>query len=235
MAVGLDRVLKTISDLGVTRELPAYPSILLGASGLAPIEIAAMYQTIAAGGFDAPLRSIRAVTNAHGEPLSRYPLNIEQRFSPEQIHLIYYALQETMREGTGKSAYKSLPSNLNIAGKTGSTDDLRDSWFAGFTGDRLSVVWLGNDDNSPTGLTGSRGGLQIWVELMRRLQPQPFTGVIPANIEYLWIDEATGLVSSKRCMGARYMPFIKGSGPSRKASCTSRASELGEWIRSWFD
>ncbi len=235
MAVGLDRVLKTISDLGVTRELPAYPSIMLGASGLAPIEVAGMYQTIAAGGFDAPLRSIRAVTNAHGEPLRRYPLNIEQRFSPEQIHLIYYALQETMREGTGKSAYKILPADLNIAGKTGSTDDLRDSWFAGFTGDRLSVVWLGNDDNSPIGLTGGRGGLQIWVELMRRLQPQPFTGVIPANIEYMWIDEATGLASSKRCMGARYMPFIKGSGPTRKASCTSRASELGEWIRSWFD
>lgn len=233
MEVGLPKVMQTIKNLGIDRPLPAYPSVMLGAVGLSPLEVASMYQTIAAGGFDTPLRAIRAVSTAEGEPLSRYPLQLEQRVDPDAVHLLYYALQETMREGTGRSVYGSLPENLGIAGKTGTTDDLRDSWFAGFTGDRLAVVWLGNDDNSPLGLSGSSGALKVWQSLMLRIHPQSFVGTVPENINYHWIDDETGLLSGKLCEGARQVPFIKGSEPQQKGGC-SPGERMGNWIKSWF-
>lgn len=235
MDLGLDQVVGTIERLGVQRKLPHYPSVMLGAGGLSPIEVAAMYQTIAAGGFDTPLRAIREVTTSRGEPLNRYPLKVEQRFDPGVIHLLYYVLQETMREGTGRSVYQSLPQHVNVAGKTGTTDDLRDSWFAGFTGDRLAVVWLGNDDNTPTGLTGSRGALSIWAQLMKGLQPESFTGTVPDNVSYAWVDDYTGKLSAKGCEGARYLPFIKGAEPVEKSRCTATERRFGEWIKSWFE
>ena len=235
MDLGLDKVLNTIRLLGVRRQLPNYPSVMLGAGGLAPIEVADMYQTIAAGGFDAPLRAIRNVTNSQGDPLNRYPLRLEQRFNAATIHLLYYALQETMREGTGRSVYNYVSSDLNVAGKTGTTDDLRDSWFAGFTGDRLAVVWLGNDDNTPTGLTGSRGALSVWGGLMSRIKPVSLTGSVPSDIRYLWVDEVTGTLSAENCQGARYMPFIKGSEPTKKSDCVVTKRRVGDWIKSWFE
>lgn len=234
MELGIDKVLKTLKNLGVERPLPAYPSLLLGAVSMSPLEVASMYQTLAAGGFDTPLRAIRSVSTAEGEPLNRYPLQLEQKVDSDAVHLLYYALQETMREGTGRSVYNSLPENLGIAGKTGTTDDLRDSWFAGFTGDRLAVVWLGNDDNSPVGLSGSSGALQVWQNLMLRIKPQSFVGNVPENISYHWIDDETGLLSGKLCKGARQVPFINGSEPQQKSGCAPGFERVGDWIKSWF-
>ncbi len=234
MDVGLPDVMKTIKNLGIERPLPAYPSVMLGAVALSPLEVAAMYQTIAAGGFNTPLRAIRAVSTAQGEPLNRYPLQLEQKVDSDAVHLLYYALQETMREGTGRSVYGSLPENLGIAGKTGTTDDLRDSWFAGFTGDRLAVVWLGNDDNTPLGLSGSSGALKVWQSLMLRIHPQSFVGNVPENINYQWVDDETGLLSGRLCKGARQVPFIKGSEPREKSDCAPGLERMGDWIKSWF-
>ena len=234
MEVGLKNVLATIRKLGIDRPLSRYPAVMLGAGGLSPIEVAAMYQTIAAGGFDTPLRAIREVTTASGESLSRYPLSVQQRFPPGAIYLLHYALQETMREGTGKTAYMVLPKDLNIAGKTGTTDDLRDSWFAGFTGDRLAVVWLGNDDNSPTGLTAASGALRVWTDLMRRAEPVPFSVQVPSQVSYHWIDDSTGLLSAKHCDGARYLPFTQGSQPTQSAGCVDIQTSIRSWVESFF-
>ncbi len=136
--MGVPNVLKTLKRLGVEREWPAYPSMLLGAGALTPIEVAGMYQTLANGGFNTPLRGIRSVLGSDGEPLKRYPFQIQQRFDAGAIYLTQYAMQRVMREGTGRSAYSQLPQNLNLAGKTGTTNDSRDSWFAGFSQDLLA-------------------------------------------------------------------------------------------------
>ncbi len=235
MEVGLKKILATIKKLGVERPLPQFPSVILGAVGLSPIEVAGMYQTIAAGGFDTPLRSIMEVTTANGETLSRYSLKVEQKFDPGAIYLLHYALQETMRVGTGKSAYAYLPQDLNIAGKTGTTDDLRDSWFAGFTGDRLAIVWLGNDDNSPTRLTGGRGALRVWINLMQRLLPEPFSDQVPKQVAYYWVEENTGLLSGENCEGARYLPFIEGSQPVDSNECAvTQKPTPRSWLETLF-
>jgi penicillin-binding protein 1B len=152
--LGIPNVFKTLTKLGVTREWPAFPSMLLGAGALTPIEVATMYQTIASGGFNTPLRGIRSVLTAEGEPLKRYPFQIQQRFDPGSIYLLQNAMQRVMREGTGKSVYNVLPGTLNLAGKSGTTNDSRDSWFAGFSQDLLAIVWMGRDDNTRRRLPG---------------------------------------------------------------------------------
>ncbi len=234
MKLGLSNVIQTMHNLGIERKLPHYPSIILGAKGLAPIEIASMYQTISASGFHTQLRAITSITGSDGTPLNRYPLQVEQRFDAGVMHLLNYALQETMREGTGRAVYKTLPPKLNVAGKTGTTDDLRDSWFAGYTGDRLAVVWIGRDNNSPMGLTGSRGALQVWTKLMQKINPVTLKGPLPANIEYRWINEQTSLLTKSHCQDARFMPFIIGSAPTKTSPCHISVNKLGDWVKSWF-
>merc|ERR1711923_690665 len=121
-----------------------------------------MYQSIAAGGFRQPLRSIRDVVDANGEPLSRYALNYERTVGIEPVHLLQYGMRAVVKEGTGRGVYRYLPGDFRVAGKTGTTNDGRDSWFAGFSGDLVAVTWIGRDDNGGTGLTGSSGALKVW-------------------------------------------------------------------------
>ncbi|WP_049324472.1 penicillin-binding protein 1B [Stutzerimonas stutzeri] len=234
--LGVPNVLKTLERLGASPKWPAYPSMLLGAGSLRPIEVADMYQTLANGGFNTPLRGIRSVLTADGEPLKRYPFQIQQRFDPGAIYLTQYALQRAMREGTGRSAYNRLPQSLNLAGKTGTTNDSRDSWFAGFSQDLLAVVWLGRDDNGKTSLTGATGALQVWTDFMRRANPLPLQMPVPDNVTYAWIDARSGLGTDERCPDAVQMPYIRGSEPAPGPGCgiQAPAEPLMDWVRGWL-
>lgn len=231
--LGLGNVLQSLKALGVERPLPEYPAVLLGAGELSPLEVTQMYQTIAAGGFSSPLRSIREVLTAQGEPLARYPLSVRQMFDPEAVYLLTHAMQEVMREGTGKSAYFYLPKELNIAGKTGTTNDLRDSWFAGFTEDYLAVVWLGLDDNGATPLTGSTGALQVWIAMMKDLEPKPLFAPPPEKIEFVWYNPVQGKRSGNNCSGAIYIPMHEQSIPNEWTAC-GRGDKVIDAIKSWF-
>jgi penicillin-binding protein 1B len=234
--VGLEHVIDMLRRLGIERDLKPYPSLLLGAQALSPLEVAGMYQTLAANGFRMPLRAIRAVTDAEGHELSRYPFQLRQQVEPALVHLIQYAMQEVAREGTARYAYSVLPQNLNIAGKTGTSNGQRDSWFAGFAGNRLAVVWVGRDDNASLPFTGSGGALRVWTDFMRREQPEPFYATRPEGVEYVWIDEATGLRSDERCEGSQQLPFIVGTAPQRSVDCGQwrRSGTPLDWFRSWF-
>lgn len=231
LELGVPRVLDTVQRLGATREIAPHAASLLGATALSPFEIAQMYQTLAANGFRLPLRAIREVASSEGEPVSRYGVSVEAAFEPESVYLLTDALQEVVRDGTGQGLRQWFPEDLAIAGKTGTTDDLRDSWFAGFTGDRLAVVWVGYDDNRTTGLTGASGAMTVWAETMRALDPEPLVVPIPENVERAWIDPETGLRADSGCAGAVELPFIKGSAPETDAPCVT---SVGTRVRSWF-
>ena len=237
LALGVPTVLKTLERLGVSREFPAYPSMLLGAGSLTPLEVAGMYQTLANGGFNTPLRGIRSVLTAEGEPLKRYPFQIQQRFDPGAIYLVQNAMQRVMREGTGRSVYSQLPASLNLAGKTGTSNDSRDSWFAGFSQDLLTVVWLGRDDNGKTPLTGATGALQVWTGFMRKADPLPLDMPLPDNVIMAWIDPRTGEGSDASCPQARQMPYIRGSEPAPGSACgaPAPAAEVMDWVRGWLN
>jgi penicillin-binding protein 1B len=229
--LGIPAVHDTVRKLGVERELPPFASSLLGAVELTPIEVAQMYQTVAANGFRAPLRAIREVLTADGQPLSRYSLEVEQAFEPEPVYLITAALQDVVREGTAQGLREWLPAELAVAGKTGTTDELRDSWFAGFTGDRVAVVWVGYDDNRPARLTGASGAMTVWGDMMRALMHEPLVLPQPEKIERVWIDPGTGLLADKECAGAIELPFVTGSAPQDNAPCVRSA---GERLQNWF-
>ncbi len=223
MDVGVDEVADYLHRLGVNRRIGAYPSIMLGAFDLAPIEVTQMYHTLASGGFRVPLRAIREVTDARGNRLSRYGVSVSRGVAPELNFLMVNALEAVMREGTGRTALRRLPAEFVSAGKTGTTDDLRDSWFAGFTGDRLAVVWLGHDDNTPAGLTGARGALSVWTDLILRLNTASLDASPPPGIEWHWVDIESGHRTPAGCPAARKLPFVAGSEPAPGA-CAARAA-----------
>ncbi|MWV11970.1 penicillin-binding protein 1B [Pseudomonas sp. R-28-1W-6] len=236
LELGVPNVLKTLERLGVDREWPAYPSMLLGAGALSPMEVATMYQTLANGGFNTPLRGIRSVLTAEGEPLKRYPFQIQQRFDAGAIYLTQNAMQRVMREGTGRSVYSQLPSSLTLAGKTGTSNDSRDSWFAGFSQDLLAVVWLGRDDNGKTPLTGATGALQVWTGLMAKADPLPLDMPQPDNVTLAWVDAGSGQGSAPGCPNAVQMPYIRGSEPAPGAACGMAPDEaVMDWVRGWLD
>lgn len=233
--VGIARVVQTLHNLGIERPIDQYPAILLGALELAPIEVTQMYQTFAGGGFKSPLRAIRSVIAGDGTPLTSYALTLSQTVDPGAIFLTNVLLQKVMREGTGRSAYAMIPKHYNVAGKTGTTNDLRDSWFAGFSGDYLGVVWIGRDDNQPTGLTGSAGALKVWSKLMRETSKQPVDLIPPESIEWVWIDRKSGLRADEQCRNAVEYPFISGSAPVEIAPCMNhRPEDAKPWYQDWF-
>ncbi len=229
--VGMRQVLHTLKRLGIEREVPAYPAVFLGAVNLSPIDVTQMYQTLAAGGFRTPLRAILEVTSADGDPVARYPLTVEQAVSPEAAYLITAALQEVIRSGTGRSLATRLPSEVAPAGKTGTTDELRDSWFAGYTGDFLVVTWLGRDDNKPAGLTGASGAMQLWADILVDLSPQPLRPVQPPDVQYAWIDRE-GRLTGPGCEDAVQLPFVRGTAPTQSSPCTGgNATDIVDWLK----
>ncbi|QIB66005.1 penicillin-binding protein 1B [Kineobactrum salinum] len=234
MDLGLDAIVDMLRRLGLEGPIPRVPALSLGAGAYSPMDMAAMYQSIAAGGFRMPLRSIRDIVDARGEPLRRYPLEYDRTVSLQAMHLLHYGLREVVREGTGRGVYNYLGSNFDVAGKTGTTNDGRDSWFAGFSGDLLTVSWIGRDDNGATGLTGSSGALRVWAHFMSRASQRPLDYRMPDQIKPVWVDGNSGALSADGCLGARMMPFIAGSEPRQRSDCTGRESTIKDWFQSLF-
>ncbi len=218
-SLGMDRIAKALQKLGIRRSVHRFPSLPLGTAAFSPIEITQMYQTIAASGFRSPLRAIRDVLDVKGNALQRYPLTVQQVYSPESVYLISATLQSVVEEGTARGLKRYLPENLSVAGKTGTTDDLRDSWFAGFTGSHVAVVWLGMDDNRAAHLTGASGAMQVWGTLMRKIPTQSLSILVSNDIEEQWIDRKTGLRGSDDCDDALVLPFLVGTVPTDYADC----------------
>ncbi|MCB1738305.1 MAG: penicillin-binding protein 1B, partial [Gammaproteobacteria bacterium] len=225
MALGLDQVHATIRRLGVERAPPMVPAMLLGAYNLSPFEVAQLYQPIAANGFRAPLRAIREVMNMDRQPLARYALRIESTVDTQAVGLVGFAMREVVESGTARFLKQMLPADAVVAGKTGTTDDLRDSWFAGFDASRLIVVWLGVDDNRSANLTGASGAMLVWGDVMRAAGVASLPAGMPMGTSALRIDRSSGLRADAGCSAAIALPFIPGSEPRGLAGCASGGGE----------
>jgi len=212
--VGLNNVVKTLHALGVDDKLPAYPSLALGSASLTPLTMTQVYQTLAAGGFRSPLRTIRAVTTQDGRPLKRFRLKAEPVADPRAVYLTSTALQAVVQKGTARGLKKMLPKGLGAAGKTGTTNKLRDSWFAGFTADRVAVVWVGRDDNTPAGLTGSQGAMKVWGDLMSTEHAKPLGLKAPKGIVRVRVAGPGG-----SCADAITLPFYASNPPAASKRC----------------
>lgn len=216
---GLSTFSNHLKKLGVTSEIPNYPSIFLGAVDMSPMEVMSVYSNFATGGFKYPIKSIRSVVDSNGRLLERYGLTVQNTIDPSAAYILNYGLQQVMSAGTGRSAYSALPTDLKLAGKSGTTNDTRDSWFAGYSGNYLSVVWLGLDDNKVTGLTGSSGALPVWTNVMKQLRQKPVNLRQTENVQWQWIDRATGHLSAQGCEGAMYIPLLRNNVPPEATGC----------------
>ena len=232
MDIGVGRIAKTLRDTGVKRPINLFPSMLLGSLTLTPFEVTQMYQTLAGDGFAMPLRSINAVLAQDGTLLQRYPYALRQKLDPAATYLTNTVLQEVMREGTGRSAYKVLPKSLVLAGKTGTTNDLKDSWFAGYSGDYLAVFWVGRDDNKSAGVTGASGSLKLWSALMKQIATQSVILARPDSVISVWIDKASGLKANELCPDIIAYPFVRGSEPGKNADCVETTLNK---VKTWFN
>ena len=218
MEFGVDTFAKQLKRMGVKEEIPSYPSALLGSVNLSPMDMLGIYQVFATGGFRTPIHSIRTVIDDRGRILQRTGLNTQRSIPPETNFLTNYALQQVVSNGSARRA-QSLGSNLNLAGKTGTTNDYRDAWFAGYSGNYVSVVWVGRDDNKPIGLSGGTGALPVWVDYMKRLKLTPVALLEPEGIEWLWLENNSGKLSNERCANARYLPVMSAHLPEEASSC----------------
>lgn len=216
LKIGLEEIVSTLRNLGLEKDVPIYPSMLLGAFELTPFEVASMYQTIAADGHQLSLHSIRSVLSHDGKPLVHFADEAKYTIKEENVFLLKTALHEVTKSGTAK---KLSSIDLIVAGKTGTTDNLRDSWFAGFSQDKLAVVWVGNDDNFETGLTGSSGALRVWSDLFEHIPVQYLILDPPDNITYHWVDRKSGLLAGFGCQNTVKLPFLKNHRPVEYAEC----------------
>ncbi len=220
LETGVEKVTTKLAHLGGKRDVRSYPSVLLGAVEMTPFEVARVYQTLATEGYRMPLRGIRAVMDAQGNVLSQYDLEVRQVADERHVYQVSYVLNQVTKRGTASRLSSQLNSPVDVAGKTGTTNDLRDSWFAGYSADHMAVVWVGRDDNSPAGLSGSSGALPIWGDIFNRLSTQSLLLDPPAGVELAWIDPANGLLADPACENALQLPFVTDTVPQVASACS---------------
>lgn len=219
LQIGFENIQNTIRNMGVKRKIPSYPSMLLGSVNMSPYEVTQMYHSLASGGFNMPLHAIREVSALDGSPLKRFPLKVEQTLDTDSVIIMNSILNNVTRSGTAKRITSVFPNDFVASGKTGTTDELRDSWFAGYTGKHLVVSWLGTDNNKPTGLTGSSGALKIWIDIMQGIRTKPIVFSTSASVEYVAIDPNTNKQIDSTCENAVYLAFRSDSLPAEQSSC----------------
>jgi penicillin-binding protein 1B len=191
--LGLPKVAETLGRFGLTSAPEQVPAMLLGAVNVTPLEAAQLYNGLANGGFRNPLRAVRAVIGADGKALKAFPVQVTQVATPEAVYQLDRLLVEVMDRGTGRPARAILPPQFEVGGKSGTSSEYRDSWFAGFSGSALAVVWVGYDDDAPTGFTGSAGALPVWAHIMADLGGSPWNAPMPEGMVDMEIEYSSGL------------------------------------------
>ena len=205
--IGIDNIVRSLERYELDQTFEPLPSLLLGATDLSVIDVATLQQNLASSGFNTPLRAIREVQASDGQLLQRYQLKIKQTVDSATNHQLNYALQHVMRAGTGRRAYRYIPVDVAIAGKSGTSNEQRDSWFAGYDGSHSVVVWMGHDDNTPTPVTGSSGALEVWARTIANLGPRSVRFSAPASVSYVSINPYNGVRTAADCPGTVKLPF----------------------------
>ncbi|WP_426688000.1 penicillin-binding protein 1B [Rhodanobacter ginsengiterrae] len=218
MDVGLPRIQAFLKSFGIGDINPS-PSLLIGALDLAPLQLTQLYQYLAADGHALPLVAVRGVLDGNGRTIKRYQVQGGPGEYQQAVRLTTWAMQQVAEYGTASALGNSALASLHAAGKTGTSNDMRDSWFAGFTGEHLAVFWMGRDDNKPTTLFGASGGLRAWRDLFAKLPTRPLPAGPGAGLEMAWLNPATGKRTEPQCAGAQQVPVIAGTVSADTEGC----------------
>lgn len=200
LSIGLDQVNKVLVRLGVPSDaIEKVPAMLLGALNLTPMETAQMFQTISGVGNRASLSALRSVIDGNGNELYQSYPSAELAVSPQAAYLTLYGMQQVVERGTSHSLMNQF-AQYNLAGKTGTTNDLRDSWFAGIDGKEVAIAWAGRDNNGPTNLTGTSGALQLYRRYLENQTPLALDNRPPEGIAQMRVNTD----GSFNCVGGGY-------------------------------
>ena len=188
------------------------PSLILGSVDQSPYAMAQLYQFLASGGEIQPLHAVRGVLNQDGQVVRRYDKAPAPATEGDAIaaRLVTLALQHAVTSGTGRQLVNDGLGRLNAAGKTGTSNDGRDSWFAGWTGDHLAVAWVGNDQNEQTGLYGATGAMRVWSGVFSHLPSAPLR-VGNQGLDWQWVLQSNA--TDAECPGVRRFAFVDGFAP----------------------
>ncbi|HPQ80645.1 MAG TPA: PBP1A family penicillin-binding protein [bacterium] len=214
MEAGLDNVVKAARDAGIDSPLSPVPSLALGAFEVTPMEMASAYTIFPNGGIRAQPLSIINVATKDGAIVEKKALQMKRAFDPAPVFITTTIMKGVMDRGTGAGA-RSMGFTATAAGKTGTTSNYRDAWFAGFTPTLLALAWVGYDDNSEINMSGGRAALPLWTRFMKEVQPSgggDFAG--PVGVVLVKIDPRTGGLTSSACPSGVVEAYIEGTEPS---------------------
>lgn len=207
MKLGLDNVAQAIHLLGYQDDIVTRPSMLLGALNMSPMEINQLYIPVANAGVAEKSHAIERIVSARGETLWQFQALDQQIISTQAAYLLDFALNKVTTTGTARSLTWRLK-DKSIAGKTGTTNDLRDSWFIGYDNEILVTTWLGRDDNKPTKLTGSSGALVLFAEFMAKTGAVSRDANVPASVELVRFDNKSGRAVTQACDNSQLLPAV---------------------------
>lgn len=211
---GLEEIIKTARSLGITSPMDAAPSLVLGAYETQPLELASAFGAFANHGVLARPRAIKKVLDKEGTLLERRPMALEQAISPEVAYVITSLLKGVFERGTARSVSGKI--SVPAAGKTGTTNESWDAWFAGYTPRLTALVWVGFDKPKSIGRSGSQAALPIWAEFIRNTSDWLVTEEFmpPPGVVFLEIDRLSGFPATKACTDTITEVFIAGTEPT---------------------
>jgi penicillin-binding protein 1B len=215
---GLESLAQNLKQINLLKRDVVYPSLLLGTSEMSAFEVTQMFQVIANRGYFSPLTTIRQVSDRSHRTLDRIPIDSYKLFDQSSMLQVQRAMIGVGEEGTASYLSRRFE-RQTLAGKTGSTNDARDSWFAGFTERELTVVWLGKDDNSPINLTGSSGALLVWADIMQRQGFNAFKLDRDESLVWRYINRFNGGLTNRGCADSVLLPFPRHLVPDKRSAC----------------
>ncbi|WP_291972880.1 bifunctional glycosyl transferase/transpeptidase [Candidatus Symbiopectobacterium sp.] len=240
MTVGLEQISNTLQRLGIPKEvIQPVPAMLLGSISLTPMEVAQEYQTIASGGNRAPLSALRSVIAEDGSVLYQSFPQAERAVPAQAAYLTLYGMQQVVERGTSRSLAVKFP-NYHLAAKTGTTNDLRDSWFAGVDGKEVAITWVGRDNNGPAKLTGANGALTLYRRYLENQTPLALMLTPPEGIATMTVDSGGQFI----CNGSagRALPvwtentqaLCQSAQQQQQAPAQQNDSGVADWIKEMF-
>ncbi|GLP95623.1 penicillin-binding protein 1B [Paraferrimonas sedimenticola] len=210
MAVGLPSVAATLEQSGWQESISRYPSMLLGAVNGSPLMATQLFHTLADSGRYRPLTSVTAVLDSEDRLIEADKRRGSQAINPEAAYLVQHALTQVVERGTAKSLGAQFP-GVVLAGKTGTSNDNRDSWYAGFDQRNVASVWVGLDDNGKTGLYGSSGALSVYRAFLKQRAPMSLRLIPPQDIVQGYFDPSTGMAQNADCLDVVASPALRDS------------------------
>ncbi len=232
MDLGIDTIVETLRRLGVEEKIPRYPALTLGALDLSPLQVNQMYQTMANNGEKIKLHTVTAILSAENQSIWRFEQAGVQEFDDKATYLVNFAMHKVTLEGTARRIRSRFP-DINMAGKTGTTDDYRDSWFSGFDKNSLITTWVGHDDNQSTKLTGAAGALSLFIDYQMKQEPKSLVRRFPKGLGIAHFNVETGQPTEAGCKESMSVPAILSALPEKLQKCASKNPKIKEKKSFW--